>query len=267
MSSLKLYRAAQISLLVVLVLGTAVWYFIRPSANTSLMSMSFDIERVGRAQEVTGQIIVTARRLADTNATTPAEEVATLHTNLRHSIASAERLLTEFESRPSEWVPVAEAATMLLDAQQLGRLGLNRLPTTTEVPSDNPQEPTITLEETPETSAAILETRAHQLLSASDLLRVRVEQAIAKSTFNRGRLLGFEASDLLLGALVVTNLLATMVLNVACVRLSMPPEQIEKMELELIRKVDPQAALKKCHQRVKDLLELADDFCRPGSAA
>jgi len=70
-----------------------------------------------------------------------------------------------------------------------------------------------------------------------------------------------EAPDLLLAATILACLVGIALLAHAGHRLSVPVEKAERMEIEMIGRSDRRAAMRRCHARVKELLDMADNFC------
>ena len=77
-----------------------------------------------------------------------------------------------------------------------------------------------------------------------------------------GTLLGYQASDWLLASLGLAALLGLVAIWRAIGWLRVPPATAVRQELRYLAQSQPRVALAKCHERVRDLLELADSFYR-----
>jgi hypothetical protein len=172
----------------------------------------------------------------------------------------------------TSWIPVAEAADLLQQSLDLSQESLARVASLTPAPSEaagaDPPTPDPAVDpglaHTPAELAAILNARAQQLVEQSQRLRSRVEQAITEGMLARGTFWGLETGQWLLGAMVLSALLGSGVLAHAVWRTRVSPEKLERMELELIGRTDRRAAVRRCHERVRGLLDLADSLCRGG---
>lgn len=265
MQSLRFYRWIQLALAIVLVAGLLVWIFVRAPESTSEGAIFGDVELTGRARQVALDTVRAVRQLAAIPPDATADQIQHARAQVNFAITAAERLESDLQTTKSRWIPVAEAAVLLEACRKLGALGLKLAPTgnppSVELPEDSLASQPDLDGVTPE-AAQTLEAGAGQLLDQSDRLAHRVQQAIVGATFAQGTILGFGARDLLLATTVLAALTGIVVLAHACRRLSIPAAKVEQMELELMGRVDRRAAMQKCHDRVRGLMEMAEQFAR-----
>ena len=272
MNPLRLYRGTQLALLALLVAGVLVFWLVRAPEGTASDRILRDVALAGRMDGLVGETVTSVLGLAEAAANASAEELAAQRNSLEVIQTAVHRLQDELRDDPSSWIPVAEALDLLQQSQELSQESLARFatiaPSQPDAAGGNPpsSDPATdpALAHTPGEDAAILNARAQQLVEQSQRLRTRIEQAITEGMLARGTFWGLEAGQWLLGALVLSALLGCGVLAHAAWRTRLSPEKLERVELELIGRADRRAALRRCHERVRGLLELADSLCRGG---
>ena len=269
MFSLNGYRLGQFILFFIMAGGMAVWYSARPPEGSSVGAVLGDVERIGRAHEMVLETVEAVRRLSAVGHDAPDEDVTRRRGHVQQAIESSRKLAAELETVNSPWIPVGEATILLNDCGKVGELTLARSPVCqapatgkdTTAGSDDldlgPNHREMSAE-----SVQIVETRARQLLGGWRRLESRCRQTIVGGMLARGNVFGFESTDLLLATTVLGCLLGIAMLSRVRGRLNVSPAKIERMEIELIARTDRRAAVRRCHERVSDLLRLADGFCR-----
>ena len=265
MQSYQYYRWVQLFLAIVLTAGLLAWFFLRQPEGTSEGAIFTDVALTGRVQQVVLDTVRAVRQTATLPPGAATDQIHQVRAQVGSAIASAERLEADLEVATSRWIPVSEASILLEGCRSLGASALKLAPT-----GDAPQvqAPDDSLEDypdidgiTPEASQ-ILEAGATQLVEQAARLAGRVQQAIVSATYAQETLLGFGARDYLLATTILGSVIGIAMLSQACRRLRIPPERIEQMELDLIGRVDRRAAMRKCHDRVRSLMEMAEQFAR-----
>lgn len=267
MVSLRFYRITQSVLLLLLVGGILVWFLVRAPGGTSVGAIFGDVERIGRSHQVVLETVSAVRQLTTVRLDTSHDDIVALRAQVLQANDAAAKMAEELQTVKSQWMPVAEATVLLNECRSVGELALQQSPTGVAVPA-NVDESDESIEMDPDLdgmsaeSVQILGARAEQLFQEWKRLELRVRQAIVGGVFARGSLLGLESKDLLLIATVLACLAGIFVLSNVCRRLKISPENVERMEIELISRTDRIGAMQRCHNRVHDLLQMADSLCR-----
>ncbi|MFV1967488.1 MAG: hypothetical protein ACC628_18835 [Pirellulaceae bacterium] len=260
MRTLKLYRLAQITLWVLLLTGLLVRLLVRAPEGTAAAEIYDRVELTGRAREVMMETVRLVQAIAaDAGTMDPAETVRRL-ANANQTKDAAGRVKNAIQETDSNWMQLKEAAPLMADCEKLLQRAIDRVLTPPTAAGEPPANPGF--EETALEAIPILQTRARQLEDQAVHLSVRMQQAITKGVFARGTLFGLTAADILLATLTLSSLVGVAVLIQGSRRLRTPMAKLQRMELELMGRSDRREALHQCHDRVKELLELAGGFCR-----
>ena len=259
------YRFLRLLLLLLLIGSGVIWWTVRPPQATSASAVFDDIDRIGRGHNVVLSTIRAVRQLASIQPDTPREEILGRRAQAEFALTQTDQLEQELRANPSQWIPVTEAQVLLEDCRQALRLALEQAPTGQTPDPQNVAEDlarNADVEGLGPEVAGLLDARAEQLLRGLEQLQTRVQRALVSAMLARGRWLGLEAADMLAIAVCLSCLLGLVALSQASRQLRIPPQKVERMEIELIGRTDRLRAMDRCHQRVKELLEMADDFCR-----
>jgi hypothetical protein len=276
-NTLQYYRLVQIAFAVLALAGLMTWYFVRVPPGTSAHAILRDVELAGRGREAALQLTKAVRRLAHIEQGQALERELSA---VRSHVEAVRSLRDEIATENSRWIPTAEFGMVLEECQQLGNQTVERLEKAivdlkrwndqideeSGVPAveDEAEVPGL-LAATPGELALGFEQQGIDIERQLDLLRSRVEQAIAAGMLAEGRLWIWSAADLLFGLVLVGTVMGAIVALHASYRIRIPPQQLERWELELVARTDRKSAIQRCHQRIDDLLQLADRFCRGGA--
>lgn len=290
MHPLRLYRAALAILLTLLGGGLAIWFAVSAPEGTSSDRILRDVTLFGRVDELVRETTAAVRSLAAALGSATEEDLTAPRGQLASIQLAGRRLQQDLEEHRSSWIPVEEASDVLKRSLELCRDTWDRTaavtaaaaaekaapptagaagpkadaPAAAETASAAASEAASPPPLSPAEIAALLTERQKQLLAQAERLRTRVEQAITEGMLARGTFLGWESGQWLLGALILATLVGLIVAVHALRRARLAPERLERMELELVGRSDRRAALQKCHERVRDLLDFAEGLCRGG---
>ncbi|MCY2995896.1 MAG: hypothetical protein NTY19_49805 [Planctomycetota bacterium] len=272
MNALRWYRGTQILWLSLVAGGVLIAFIVRAPEGTSVDRILHDATLTGRVEQLVAETKHAVDTLAKQFPTVSPEELAGYRVQVKSVAAAADRLRKELDQQSSSWIPVDEANELLQRAEELSRDAWERTQPPSPEAADAVDTPTpgaetdadAALDHTPAEVAKLLHARVLQLDRQATQLRTRIEHAVLEGMLARGTFLGLETWQWLLGALVVSGLLGTGVLQHAAWRLRLPPEKLLRVELELIGRSDRRAAVQACQERVRDLLDLADSLCRGG---
>ncbi len=282
MKAIRLYRGTQTTLLVLLAAGLSVFILVRAPEGTSSDRILRDVALTGRIDGFVAETAAAIRSLAAALTDASVDEVDARRDTLEILQIAVERLLQDVRDHSSSWIPVADACDLLQQTwdcsqdslmrvakvapsvpdPEINDEGLPGAPDSAPILTGTNEDPA--LAHTRAEVAMILNARAQQLVEQSQRLRTRIEQAITEGMLAQGTFGGLETASWLLGVLVVAAVVGTTVLEHAVRRMQLSPERLERMELELMGRTDRPGAVRRCHQRVRSLLDLADSLCRGG---
>ena len=271
MNPRRLYLVIQMCLLGLWGAGLAIWLFVRAPDGSSSDRILHDAILVGRVEEVIHQAAAAVQDQAAIVAKRAPWDLDAGRARLKWVQASAQRLDHELDLQKS-WIPGTEAAALLEQSRQLAVEALDlALPDSTDSGAAAPAAELEgaaaaerALANTPVEVARLLSGRATQLIDQSTSFRASVHGAITEGLLARGTLVGRTTSEWLLFLLTIAALTGAGILRHARSRARLPLEELERTELKLLANSDRLAAMRKCNERVRDLLDLGDSLCRGG---
>lgn len=266
MGPVRLLQFVSIALVLFLGAGIAAWVLLRPPAETASAPMLDAVDRVGQIRRVTIELVDAIQQLVALSPAASAEKLTRARMQVELYDVAAGRLLTEFKTTETMWVPVDHAQSILEGGRSLAEQALKMSPT---IPvSEKAAAGVDSLESDPDKTglpqerAQALKRSGELLIESSENLKRGVQQSVDLASFSKGTLFGFSAADVLVGLLILAGLSALVAIRGASSWMTVPPAQAAKNELRRMAVTDPPAAMKACHDRVRELLEMADGFCR-----
>ena len=213
MKNLLLYKITRYALLLLLICGVAIWFFVRAPRGTSAGAIYQDVELIGRARLLTDQAVSVIDGLAKVDSNMKPEEVIQKRAAASFINKSIEALELDFKQTESRWIPVKDWEDLLSRCRRHTEIALQKTDSHTlaiESPDENTEaESNVDLEtiiqEKQADVAPVLEEIRDDLSKSSKKVGTLVELSIEKAMCAKGLFLGFSVRDWLLGLVVLIS--------------------------------------------------------------